>query len=337
MVPPRPRPILDPSGPFSRIPLRPHQLTQHVTPTRDLFVLAHLGVPRVDPATWTLEFDGLVRHPRVYTLDELKRFPKRLIQSFHQCVGNPLQPRVPTRRVADVVWGGVDLTTLLDQVGVEAPANYVWSYGLDHGVFDGTPNESYLKDLPLERVADGDVLVAYELNGEPLPAEHGFPVRLFIPGWYGTNSVKWLFRMTLADQRANGLFTTRLYNDAVSTSDADSPHMRPAWAVAPESLIVAPAPDARLEVGTPVEIWGRAWAARGVRTVDVSVDGGQRWRSAAVEPREEWSWQRFSVPWLPTECGNATLASRATDSKGETQPPTGARNEIYTVSVTVTA
>jgi sulfane dehydrogenase subunit SoxC len=266
-----------------------------------------------------------VRHRRRYTLDELQRLPKREIRSVHNCVGNPLEPQVPTRRVANVVWGGVDLKMLLAEVGVAGAASYVWSYGIDYGEFTGTYCDSYLKDLPLERVDAGDVLVAYELNGEPLPAEHGFPIRLFVPGWYGTNSVKWLFRMTLADDRAEGLFTTVYYNDP-----------RPTWAIEPDSVIVVPAPDQRVQVAGPIEIWGWAWAAAGIRTVEVSVDGGRTWRAATVDSRREWSWQRFSLWWHPADAGRVTIACRATDYAGAGQPPAGARNEIHSVAVTVT-
>ncbi|MEZ0332797.1 MAG: molybdopterin-dependent oxidoreductase [Gemmatimonadales bacterium] len=310
------RPILDPSGGFRRIPLQPHQLTKPITPAEDVFVLAHLGVPRVDPATWTLEIDGLVRHPGRYTLNELKRYPLHRVRSVHNCAGNPLNPRVPTRRIANVVWGGVELRTLLDEAGVDETASHVWSYGADYGEFNGTYCESYLKDLPLSRLDAGDVLVAYELNGEHLTAEHGFPVRLLVPGWYGTNSVKWLSRMTLADRRAAGLFTTVLYNDVVSEIEGDSPpSLNPTWEIAPDSVIVAPEPDERRPVAKSGEIWGWAWAAAGIRTVEISVDGGRTWRAAAVEPRERWSWQRLShgnrwrpgrspsSPALPTSAG----------------------------------
>jgi DMSO/TMAO reductase YedYZ molybdopterin-dependent catalytic subunit len=331
------RPVLEPSGPFARLPLQPHQLTESVTPTEDVFVLAHLGVAHVDPTTWTLEIDGLVRRRRSYTLDELKRYPKREVQSFHQCVGNPLQPGVAARRVANVVWGGVELQTLLDEAGVNEAATCLWSYGLDQGDFQGERCDSYLKDLPLQRVAAGDVLVAYELNGEPLSAEHGFPARLFVPGWYGTNSVKWLYRMTLADRRAEGLFTTRYYNEPVPTADDGAARRSPVWEIAPDSAIVAPAPEQQLPAGKSVEVWGRAWAAKGLRTVEVSVDGGQTWRPATLEAREGWSWQRFSYTWRPDEVGAITLACRATALDGATQPPANARNAIHTVAVAVMA
>jgi DMSO/TMAO reductase YedYZ molybdopterin-dependent catalytic subunit len=128
-------------------------------------------------------------------LDELKARPKRIVEAVHQCCGNPLEPRVPTRRVANVRWGGVDLAALLDALESDRRARFLWSYGLDGGDFAGTACDHYVKDLPLERLAAGDVLLAYELNGAPLPAAHGFPVRLVVPGYYGTNSVKWLYAL----------------------------------------------------------------------------------------------------------------------------------------------
>jgi DMSO/TMAO reductase YedYZ molybdopterin-dependent catalytic subunit len=138
---------------------------------------------------------------------------QRTVEAVHACVGSPLAPRVPQRRVVNVVWGGVALDELLDEAQVEAQAAFVWSYGLDYGEFHGTTSESYLKDLPLRRVAAGDVLIAWEVNGQPLPIENGFPARLVVPGFYSTNSVKWLYRMALANRRADGPFVTTFYND----------------------------------------------------------------------------------------------------------------------------
>ena len=231
------RPPMEPAVGVRRVPLRPHEMTGALTATEDLFVLAHLGIPRVDPAQWSLAIDGLVRRPQVFSLDDLKARPKTMVEAMHQCVGNPLEPNVPTRRVANVRWGGVDLAALLDELAIEPQARFLWSYGLDGGDFAGTSCDWYVKDLPLERLAAGGVLLAYELSGAPLPAEHGFPVRLVVPGYYGTNSVKWLWRMHLAERRAEGPFTTVFYNDSRSAVDiaAGLPSLRPVWAIAPES------------------------------------------------------------------------------------------------------
>jgi DMSO/TMAO reductase YedYZ molybdopterin-dependent catalytic subunit len=181
------------------------------------------------------------------------------------------------------------------------------------------------------------VLVAYELGGEPLDAEHGFPARLVVPGWYGTNSVKWLHRMVLADRRAEGPFTTTFYNEPPPPTPQDPrPAPRPLWEIAPESVVVSPAPGAAPAQGRPVEIWGWAWAPSGIDTVEVSVDAGRTWLAATVAAREQLSWQRFHLSWRPAAPGEVTIACRATDRAGTGQPATDARNQIHTVRVTVT-
>ena len=113
-------------------------MTDAVTAADDLFVLAHLGIPRIDPAQWSLTIDGLVARPR-FTSTTLKARPKTVVEAVHQCCGNPLEPTVPTRRVANVRWGGVDLAALLDERGIDPQARFLWSYGLDGGDFAGTP------------------------------------------------------------------------------------------------------------------------------------------------------------------------------------------------------
>jgi DMSO/TMAO reductase YedYZ molybdopterin-dependent catalytic subunit len=308
-----------------------------ITPTDDLFAIAHFGVPRIDAASWSLAIDGLVDAPRIFTLEELKARPKTIVEAVHQCCGSPLEPRVPTRRVANVRWGGVDLAALLAELGIAEGARFLWSYGLDGGDFAGAACDWYVKDLPRERLAAGGVLLAYELNGAPLPAEHGFPVRLVVPGYYGTNSVKWLWRLHLAERRAEGLFAAILYNDSLGADDvaAGHPPRRPVWALAPESVIVAPAPGTAVAAGELIEIWGWAWSFQRVAGVEISVDGGTSFRRTALEKPRGFAWRRFSLPWRPTDRGEALLCARAFEANGVGQPMEGARNAIHTVRVIV--
>src|SRR5262249_40937224 len=162
-----------------------------------LFILAHLGIPRIDPAHWSLTIDGLIGRPQTLTFADLEARPKRIVEAVHQCCGNPLEPTVPTRRGAHGPWGGGGAGGAPGGLALPRAARFLWSYGLDGGDFAGTSCEWFIKDLPLERLTAGDVLLAYEVNGAPLPAEHGFPLRLVVPGYYGTNSVKWLWRLHL--------------------------------------------------------------------------------------------------------------------------------------------
>src|SRR5262249_14088438 len=255
---------MDPAGPFLRHPLQPHQLLDRVTRTEDAIVLCHLGVARLAAEDWSLTIDGLVRRPLSFTLADLERRPRVEITSVHQCCGSPLRPEVPARRVCNVTWGGARLADLIAECEPSPEARFLWASGADHGRFQDVAVEAYVKDVPLDRLAD-DVLIADAMNGAPLRPETGYPARLVVPGWYGTNSVKWLQRLTLSDGRSAGPFTTRWYNDAVR-DDAGRPTgaTTPVWSIAPESVIVSPAPDQGLAVGAPVEIWGWAWADGGV-------------------------------------------------------------------------
>lgn len=331
------RPPMRPATGVRDIKLQPHQMTAPVTATEDLFVLAHLGIPRVNPATWSLTIDGMVGRPLTLDLASLHSRPKTVVESVHNCCGSPTQPTVPTRRAANLRWGGVDLAALLAEAGVDPRAAYLWSYGLDGGSFAGTDCDWYVKDLPLARLAAGSVLLAYELNDASLPPEHGFPVRLVVPGFYGTNSVKWLWRIHLAAHRADGLFASQLYNDTAAPDDvtAGLDARRPNWAIAPDSVIVAPPPDAVLRAGATTEIWGWAWSHRELGAVEVSVDGGARFTRANLQPRRGWAWRRFSLSWQPDAAGQFAITARASDVNGAAQPADGARNAAHLIRVTV--
>ena len=205
---------LEPHQFLRRLPLAPHKMRDRFTRVEDAIVLCHLGVPRIARDDWSLTIDGLVARAQTLSFGDLMRFAKVSVTSVHQCAGSPLAPNEPTQRVCNVTWGGARLGDVLARCEPLPSARFVWSTGADYGSFGGVSIDSYVKDIPIERVAS-DVLLAYEMNGDPLAPEHGFPVRLVVPGFYGTNSVKWLTCLTLAEHRAGGPFTTRWYNDPV--------------------------------------------------------------------------------------------------------------------------
>lgn len=316
-------------GFFGRIPCEPHSLTEDVTSTPDCIVLCHLGVLDIENGdAWELEIGGMVAHPARFTLQQIKAMPKSVIMSVHQCAGSPLAPDKPTQRVCNVTWAGVRLDHLLKLVEPDPDADFLWSIAADSGEFAGVPCGQYTKDLPLPRVAN-DVLLAYEMNGKALLPEHGFPLRLVVPGFYGTNSVKWLRKIELRSGRAAGPFTTTWYNDVMPDGST-----RPVWAIAPQSVIVWPAPNATLKCDTVVQVWGWAWADDGLSSVEISFDGCRTWKACRIEGAIGHSWSKFVYDWA-VEDGCRSITSRAASRSGDRQPDGGRRNALYHVPLVV--
>ena len=320
------------SGVHARVPALPHELTDRITPIEKSIVLCHLGVPDIEADEWLLTIDGMVEKPAVLTFAQLKQFRFHELQSFHQCAGSPLNPEHPTQRICNVIWGGALLKDILAHSKVQPGAKFLWSSGSDGGVLAETICPTYMKDLPIDRIGQ-DVLVAYEMNGKPLLPEHGYPARLVVPGYYGTNSVKWLLRLELSSTRASGPFTTKWYNDPVYGAD-ETPNgeTQPVWAIAPQSIIVWPGPDATITAGHKHEIWGWAWADEGVDQVVLSTDG-RSWFETVVEKQAERGWQRFSMDWIARQRGKFSIMSRARSCRGILQPLAGRRNTVFSIEV----
>jgi sulfane dehydrogenase subunit SoxC len=315
-----------------RVPI--DQLATRITPNSDIFVLSHFGVPRIDAAEWRLHFSGFFARPKTMTLDDIRAFPKQEIESFIKCAGFPADHRIATRNASNAVWAGARLSDIMEVVGLSRTTSYLWFYAPDFGSYAQWSANRYIKDMPIERLSAGDVLLAYEVNGEPLSPEHGFPVRIFIPGYYGTNSVKWLCRIDAARTRAPGIFTNELYNDPVIEGGNPTNARVPVWGVAPEALIVAPAAGDKVSAGL-LTIRGWCWGERPIAKVDLSHDGGQTWLTTTPEARNDHSWQGFSFRARLESPGRVSLTVRATDVACEAQPDRDARNSVHTIEVTV--
>ncbi|MBC1237268.1 molybdopterin-dependent oxidoreductase [Nostoc sp. 2RC] len=318
-------------GMIINFPLGVHDLESFITAENQLFLISHMGIPNIDIERWRLKISGLVEQSLELSYENLLNMEYRELTVFHQCSGNPLQPTLPTRTISNVTWGGVSLGAILNQLQVKPQARYVWFVGLDGGVYEGVSSDFYIKDIPLEKALHKDVLLAYKINGKPLSLERGFPLRLVVPGYYGTNSVKWLSNIYVTDKRSPGIFTTTFYNDGVG---GDGTTLKPVWEVAPESVIVHPHQNQVLNL-QPHTLWGWAWAHSDITSVDVSMDGGITWQAAEVEARLQYAWQRFTFQWTPPTRGKYNLMSRATDSNGAIQPIEGQRNAVYAVTITV--
>lgn len=319
--------VMDPAATTKRAP-SPDRLGSRVTQTPDVYVIGHFGIARVTAPDWSLRVDGLVGNVLRISLPQLRALPSVTVTAVLECFGNPLQPTIPVRRVANVRWRGVPVRALLDAAGVQSHATSVWAQGLDSGRFDNIDCACYLKDLPLATVAERGI-IAYEMNDEPLSCEHGFPARLFVPGYFGTNNVKWLTALTLADRRPEHLFTTRLYQRVEPGADLPVPVRDLDVA----SLITSPREGLTVRPGTHT-IRGWAWGAVPVIAVDIRVR--DTWQRAEVEPRsgEDFGWQRFSTD-RHFEPGDYRILARATDRNGHVQPQAGARNQTHSVSLRV--
>jgi sulfane dehydrogenase subunit SoxC len=320
------------------VTMDPAGLYMHVTPEAELmspvtsaeqhFVLAHHGIARCAAETWTLSLTDAAGNKKIVSLDQIKALPAREVTAALECAGNPEDPDKPLRIVSNAVWRGPTLRSLLAAMAAH-DARYVWMTGVDWGGYAGETTDGYVKDIPIAKAMDEDVIVAYDMNGAPLTPEHGFPLRLVVPGFYGTNSVKWLSAISLHDERPKSLFTTRLYNDWRSGEAV------PVWAMAVNSRLLSPAAGAMLSQG-PVEIFGRAWGHAAVQAVDLSTDGGLSWFEAELEPRQSgYSWQTFRARWAPPGPGRYEIAVRARDIQGQVQPETLHINQIQRVAFEV--
>ncbi|MFF7547554.1 sulfite oxidase [Streptomyces canus] len=304
-----------------------------LTPPGLHYVLTHYDIPYVPEGTrWQLGIGGRVRRPLTLTPAELRSLPRATTRVTMECAGNGralLTPRPVSQpwlveAVGTAEWTGVPLRLLLAEAGVEADAVDVVCTGADHGVERGV-EQDYQRALPLG-VATGtepEVLVAYEMNGTPLPPQHGHPLRLVVPGWYGMAHVKWLREITVTDTPFTGFQQTVAYRLRQHPGDEGEPVTR----IAPRALVVPPGfPDfmSRARVVRPgaVTLEGRAWSGRApVTRAEVSTDAGASWHEAELEPDagHRWAWRRWRLNWR-AEPGQYVLSARATDAEGHTQP-----------------
>ncbi|KAL6251333.1 hypothetical protein RBB50_001541 [Rhinocladiella similis] len=327
--------VIDPAGFYLRQPPKPHELDGDVTDEAHLFQTIHMGAAVVDEDKWKLVVDGQVERAFAVSLAQLKEMPRRTITSFHECYGSPVAP--PTTalwRIGNVQWTGVRLVDLLRVARPRPGVTHVWSQGLDHGSFADVAADKYEKDLTLGKAFSPDVLVAFEMNGEPLTKNRGGPVRLVVPGWFGTNSTKWLCRLSLQDSRASGPFTTKFYNE-IDPNDATGQRKRPVWMVEPNSMIVRPKPEEILSGHPKVQVWGRAWGGQEIVKVDLSLDDGNSWTPATVTPRKQFEWQLWKGEISMLAPGRYRLIARATDKDNVAQPLAGRRNHVHHVTVAV--
>jgi DMSO/TMAO reductase YedYZ molybdopterin-dependent catalytic subunit len=299
-----------------------------VTPLGLHYLLIHYDIPAVDPDTWRLRVAGLVEHPLVLDLDTIRARPRTTLRVTMECAGNGRARLVPrpisqpwlVEAVGTADWTGTSLAALLRDATPTASASEVVFTGSDHGIERGV-EQNYQRSLSLRDASDDDVLLVYEMNGAPLPPQHGFPLRLVVPGWYGMTQVKWLHEITVTDAPFTG-YQQAAYRLRQDPGETGVPLTR----MEPRALLIPPGwPDfmsrARFLHPGPVELRGRAWSGHApISTVDVSTDDGATWTAADVEPAAgDWAWRGWKLSWH-AQPGHHALCARATDEAGRSQP-----------------
>jgi len=300
-----------------------------ITPTGMHYLLTHFDVPDADPHAWRLTLGGLVSHPLSLSLEDVKARPSQTTAVTMECAGNGralLTPRAPTQpwlleAIGTSEWTGISLKDLLAEAGIDPGAVEILFTGLDQGV-QGDQVQFYQRSLSVAEATRPEVLLAFEMNGQPLEPQHGFPLRLIVPGWYGMTSVKWLDRIEAVAEHFQGYQMDETYRYVQSPDQAGDP----VDLIKVRALMAPPGiPDfltrIRLVKAGLVFISGRAWAGRlGIAKVEVSGDGAATWSEADLgEGSPPYAWRAWSWRWTATP-GRHTLCVRATDQQGNVQP-----------------
>jgi DMSO/TMAO reductase YedYZ molybdopterin-dependent catalytic subunit len=302
-------------------------LRYDITPVGMHYLLIHFDVPDVDASSWRLRIGGLVARPIELTLEDLRSRPARTMPVTMECAGNGrarLEPRPLSQpwlveAIGTASWTGTLLGPLLDEAGIAPEAAELVFTGADRG-FQGEIEQDYQRSLTVAEAMRPDVLLAYEMNGRPLEPQHGYPVRLLVPGWYGMTNVKWLTGIEAVPEPFAGYQQAEAYH---YRETEDDPGEAVSWMRIKALMIPPGIPDfftrSRVVDAGPVRLQGRAWCGSSpVVKVEVGVDGS--WRDADLAPSAgDYAWRGWSFDWTASP-GEHVLSCRATDADGNSQP-----------------
>jgi len=310
-------------------------LRYDLTPPGLHYVLVHYDIPAANAATWELSIDGCVEQPLSFGLTSLRAMGRETVRVTLECAGNgraSLHPRPISQpwlqeAVGTAEWTGVPLADLLRAAGLRKDAIDVVFTGADHG-FERGVEQDYQRGLTVREALDSGALVAWEMNGHPLPPQHGYPLRLVMPGWYGMASVKWLRSIEVIDHEFTGYQNAVAYRIREEADEIGVGITR----IEPRALLIPPGhPDFmsrhRFVAAGPVALSGRAWSGWApIERVEVSVDAGVSWSDAKLDaPSNDLSWRAFSYDW-DARPGEHVLTVRAYDESGRVQPIEAAWN-----------
>lgn len=310
--------------------------SDYITPIDRFFVRSHVYTPRVDAGQWRLTIAGEVASALTLSMDDLRRMPSSEVVSVLECAGNGrsfYEPSMPGMQwghgaVGNGRWRGVRLAEVLKRAGVKSSAKDVLFNGADVPL--GTMPD-FQRSIPIAKALHPATLLAYEMNGETLPVEHGFPLRVIVPGWAGDSWIKWVTSISVLDREHDGFWMARAYRHpgrAVQPGTAIPPEqMQPVTSLRVKSVIAEPRDDQAfitVAPGNALTIRGAAWSgdAGPVTRVDVSVDEGRSWSRATMpgNQRTDYGWRLWSYRWTPRREGDHAILVRARDAAGNTQP-----------------
>jgi DMSO/TMAO reductase YedYZ molybdopterin-dependent catalytic subunit len=309
---------------------------QWITPNDAFFVRQHLPRPEMREADFRLRIGGRVSKEIQLSLAELRKLPQVRVPAVLECTGNGrgfYRPRVPGIQwgrgaVGNAEWSGPRMLDVLKLAGADLQAAFVTVNGADVGVAK-TPD--FIRSLGMRKAIHPATLLALQMNGEPLPDLHGFPLRLIVPGWDGTSWVKWVTSLTVANEPDQGFFMNPAYrfpkHPGAPGAPVDRADLEVIEGMPVKSYIAGPADGDKLSMGATV-LRGMAWAGEEhVTKVEVSTDGGSTWREAKLSPQNlPFTWRLWTAEWKPMRAGYYTVLSRATDSAGRVQPFVAAWN-----------
>jgi len=295
------------------------------------YVRTHLPTPKVDLNSWNLAVDGEVNRPLKLAMKDIRGFRELAQTVTLECSGNGRvysDPPVPGLQwekgaVGTARWTGIPLRDVLNNAGLKATAKHIIMNGMD--VPAGAAPD-FIRSIPIEKAMHPNTMLAYKMNGEDIPLEHGFPLRLIVPGWEAAASTKWIASIRVSETEADGFFFKTAYripNRSVAPGTAVDPNdMVPYTALDVKSIFTFPREGSTVRAGSAIELRGFAWAGEAdIRSVDISTDFGRSWMAASLDSdKARYTWRRFRYLWKPARRGSVVVMSRANDSQGRTQP-----------------
>jgi DMSO/TMAO reductase YedYZ molybdopterin-dependent catalytic subunit len=332
----KPVTLLDDQGRTVRIRTPVMDLEGLITPTNLHYTVQHFDVPEVVPTDkWSLSIEGEVKNPLTLSFEDLRRLPGRSVRTVMECSGSDAtffeyfqgEGPKPSRTQECMIlsaseWTGVPLATVLNEAGLTDKSLFIRAEGWDQGVpgtaYEGTEPFFYDKGLAVQKALHPDTILAWAQNGQLLEHLHGAPVRLLVPGWSGNWSVKWLRRLEVMDHMPDCWYHYQFYYYADSPDATDKELIT---TIGVKSIVTHPNDDTeKMSTGSHM-VRGYAWSGAGAITqVEVSVDGGETWNAAHLEPPvDRFMWVRWSYPWDANQKGQYNVMSRATDEVGRVQ------------------